>query len=190
MIHRDSPSDKTSDKEKKIAGHLVFTVSHCPMSDGYFKPCNDKNKELNFIVNQEKKVKDILKRLLKNEPISKSLYIRKLSPSGSKLRVLHGLAKIRKASVNGCPPFRPILSAISTPAYKLAKFLVPILSPLIVNKFTVKDSFQLLKKSENMILSSIWLAWMLILSLPTSLWRKPLTYALIHSLRTVNESII
>ena len=35
--------------------------------------------------------------------------------------------------VNGCPPFRPILSVIYTPAYKLAKFLVAV---------TVKDTFQ------------------------------------------------
>ena len=33
------------------------------------------------------------------------------------------------------------LSAISTPTYNLAKFLVPILSPLNVNKFTSYDSF-------------------------------------------------
>ena len=37
--------------------------------------------------------------------------------------------------------FRPILSAIGTPTYNLAKFLVPILSPLTVNEVTVHDSF-------------------------------------------------
>ena len=36
---------------------------------------------------------------------------------------------------------RPILSAIGTPTYKLAKFLVPILSNITQNKFAVKDSF-------------------------------------------------
>ena len=36
---------------------------------------------------------------------------------------------------------RPILSAIGTPTYKLAKFLVPILEPLTTNECTVKDSF-------------------------------------------------
>ena len=35
----------------------------------------------------------------------------------------------------------PILSAIGTPTYNLAKFLAPILSPLTVSEFTVKDSF-------------------------------------------------
>ena len=39
-------------------------------------------------------------------------------------------------------PFRPILSALQTPTYDLAKILVPILSPLTKNEYTVKDSFQ------------------------------------------------
>ena len=33
------------------------------------------------------------------------------------------------------------MSALNTPTYKLAKFLVPILKPLATNEFTVKDSF-------------------------------------------------
>ena len=39
------------------------------------------------------------------------------------------------------PSFRPILSAINTPTYKLEKFLVPILKSLTSNEYTVKDSF-------------------------------------------------
>ena len=42
-------------------------------------------------------------------------------------------------SVDGCPPFRPILSALPTPTDKLAKFLVLILEALTTNKYTVKD---------------------------------------------------
>ena len=43
--------------------------------------------------------------------------------------------------VDGCPPFRPILSALQTPTYKLVKFLVNILDSLTANKNTVKDLF-------------------------------------------------
>ena len=32
--------------------------------------------------------------------------------------------------IDNCPPFRPILSAVNTPTYRLAKFLVPILKSL------------------------------------------------------------
>ena len=46
-----------------------------------------------------------------------------------------------KASVENCPTFRPILWALNTPTYKLAKFLVPILKLLATNEFIVKDSF-------------------------------------------------
>ena len=54
---------------------------------------------------------------------------------------MYGSCKVHKASVGNCPPFRPILLALNTPTYKLAKFLVPILKPLTTNEFTVKDSF-------------------------------------------------
>ena len=55
---------------------------------------------------------------------------------------MHGNCKVHKQQVDGCPPFRPILSALQTPTYNLAKFLVPILNPLTKNEYTVKDSFQ------------------------------------------------
>ena len=40
---------------------------------------------------------------------------------------------------------RPILSAINTPSYKIAKFLVPLLSEFTKNKFVSKDSFEFAK---------------------------------------------
>ena len=51
--------------------------------------------------------------------------------------------------INKIPQFRPILSAINTPVYKLAKYLVPILSLLTVNDYTVKDSFTFAKEVLN-----------------------------------------
>ena len=42
---------------------------------------------------------------------------------------------------NGLSRFSPILLGIRTPTYKLARFLVPILSDKTQNQFTVKDSF-------------------------------------------------
>ena len=54
---------------------------------------------------------------------------------------MYGLRKAHKDIIDNCPPFRPILSAINTPTYKLAKFLVPILKSLTSNEYTVKDSF-------------------------------------------------
>ena len=54
---------------------------------------------------------------------------------------MYDSCKVHKKCVDGCPPFRPILSSLQTPTYKLAEHLVPILEPLTNSKYTVKDSF-------------------------------------------------
>ena len=69
-----------------------------------------------------------------------------LYPSGSQPGVLYGLAKIHKALEDGIPSFRPILSAIGTPTYKLAKFCDQLLKPLTNNEYTIKDSFSFAKE--------------------------------------------
>ena len=52
-----------------------------------------------------------------------------LSSSGARTGIMYGLAKVHKIATDDLLSFRPILSVISTPTYKLAKFLVPILEP-------------------------------------------------------------
>ena len=64
-----------------------------------------------------------------------------IKPVGTWPGTTYGLYKVHKQEVDGCSPFRPILSALQTPTYNLAKFLVPILDPLTKNEYTVKDSF-------------------------------------------------
>ena len=59
-----------------------------------------------------------------------------------KLAEVGGRHLLYKHQVDGCPPFWPILPALQTPTYNLAKFLVPILNHLTKNEQTVKDSFQ------------------------------------------------
>ena len=63
-----------------------------------------------------------------------------LSPSGSRPGIMYGLAKVHKIVTDGLPSFRPILSAIGPPTYRLAKFLVPLLEPLTTNVYTIKHS--------------------------------------------------
>ena len=65
---------------------------------------------------------------------------KKIKAVGSRLDILYGLCKVHKAIVHVRLPFRPVFSAIGTPFY-IAKFLVPILSCLTINKFTEKDYF-------------------------------------------------
>ena len=49
--------------------------------------------------------------------------------------------KVHKIATDDLPSFRPILSAIVTPTYKPAKFLVPMLEPLTTNEYPIKNSF-------------------------------------------------
>ena len=55
--------------------------------------------------------------------------------------MLYGLSKVHKMVINNKPKQRPILSAINTPTYNLAKHFVKILAPYTKNNLTVKDSF-------------------------------------------------
>ena len=97
-------------------------------------------KDYNHIWNQELRVRSTLKNLLKSKAITETTYCN-LCPTGSRPGVMYGLAKVHKQLIDGFPKFRPILSAINTPTYKLAKFLVGIMEPLTKNDFTVKDTF-------------------------------------------------
>ena len=47
----------------------------------------------------------------------------------------YGRAKIYKPVKDGIPSFRPILSAIDTPTYKLSTVFVPLLTPLSLLEF-------------------------------------------------------
>ena len=73
--------------------------------------------------------------------------------------ILYGLCKVQKAVVDVCPPVRPIFSAIGTPTYKLAKYLVPKLASITANEFSVKDSFcfaeEIINQNSNFIMGSL-----------------------------------
>ena len=73
---------------------------------------------------------------------------------GSNPWILYGLCKVHNAVVDVCPPFRPILSAIGTPTYKLTKYLVPKLGSVTTNEFSVKDCFCLAEEVVNQISNS------------------------------------
>ena len=103
------------------------------------------DKLLNFIVGIEKKLTNLLKELKASEAISEIDY-KNLKPRGYSFEVLYGLCKTYKEVLDKCPPFRPILLAIKTQSYKLAKFLVPLIEPITKNNFTVKNSFEFSKE--------------------------------------------
>ena len=55
---------------------------------------------------------------------------------------MYGLPKVHKPNF----PLRPIISAIGTHSYKLAKFLIPLLRPFSTNTFTINDTFSFVKE--------------------------------------------
>ena len=62
-----------------------------------------------------------------------------ICPVGTAPWILCGNPKVQTVAKN-TPKFRPILLAVNTTKYLLAKYLNPILSSLTTNKFTVKNS--------------------------------------------------
>ena len=109
-------------------------------------------------MNQKKKFKNILNSLLKKGKIS-SIDFEKLNPVGSRPGILYGLSKVHKSLVNGLPKVRPILSAIGTAAYNVAKFMVPILSPIANGPLTITNSFdfnkELLEQNASLFMGSL-----------------------------------
>ena len=100
------------------------------------------NKEIRHLLDIEVTIKSCLDDLLNNNYLSKEDY-KLLKPCGSKPGIMYGLSKVHKfnSDTEEVPPFRPILSAIGTATYNLAKFIKPILKEYTSNEFTVRDSF-------------------------------------------------
>ena len=108
-----------------------------------FEKINLKNDGiLNFAINQEKHVDNIVASNSISEETRRSL-----KSIGTRSDIIYGLCKVHKDIIDSCPPFRPILPAINTPTYKLAKFLVPILKSLISNEYTVKGKHRCFMES-------------------------------------------
>ena len=83
---------------------------------------------LNFAINQEKHVDKVLKIFAESKCMTEKTR-KSLKPVGTRPSIMYDSCKVHKASAGNCPPFRPSLSDLNAPTYKLAKFLVPVLKP-------------------------------------------------------------
>ena len=136
--------------QKADKGNTVVILHKCSYISVIEEILNDNSKfskldipagkEINHIVNPEKRITSELKLLKDKGIIDKSTY-KSIKSVGSRPGILYGLGKIHKETRNGIPPLRPIFSAIGTPTYKLTKFLLKFLTPSTANEFTVIDSF-------------------------------------------------
>ena len=63
------------------------------------------------------------------------------NPCCSRRGILYGLTKVHEPVTDQCRSLQSIYSTISTPSQKLGKFLVPLVTTLTSNDYTIKDPF-------------------------------------------------
>ena len=77
-----------------------------------------------------------------------------LYPSGSASAHIYGTLKVHKFfSSDSFPKLRPIASSISTFNYNLVGFLCVLLSPLVANDYSCRDTFSFISQIKNVNLS-------------------------------------
>ena len=89
---------------------------------------------------QERRIIKIYKKFVDSNSLSKET-LRHLKPVATRPGIMYDSCTFHKKCVDSCLLFRPILSGLQTPTYKLARFAVPILDLLTTRKYTVKDLF-------------------------------------------------
>ena len=115
-------------------------------------------------LNLEDKANRLIRKLKENHSISESEY-KSLYVVGSRPGVMYGLPKIHKQNI----PMRPVVSSISTPFYKLAKFLIPAIEGFAKNEFTLNNSFEFFDEIRSMDLKDKFIVSMDIESLYTNI---------------------
>ena len=93
-------------------------------------------------------------RKLKQKKILSEIEYDKLYPSGSAPAPIYGIPKMHKfSSSDSFPQLRPIVSSIGIFNYNLARFLCDLLSPLVPNDYSCKDTFSFAFQIKNANLS-------------------------------------
>ena len=82
----------------------------------------------------------------------------KLHPSGSAPARIYSTPKMHIFfSSDSFPKLRPIISSIGTFNYNLARYLCNLLSPLVPNNYSCKDTFSFVSQTKNVNLSKKFL---------------------------------
>ena len=89
-------------------------------------------------------------RKLKQKNFLNEIEYDKLYPSGSAPARIYGTPKMHKfSSSDSFPKLRPIVSSIGTFNYNLARFLCDLLSTLVPNDYSWKDTFSFVSQIKN-----------------------------------------
>ena len=89
---------------------------------------------------REASLQRFLRKLKQKIFFNKNEY-HQLYPSGSTSTGIHGTPKMHKFSSDSFLKLRPIVSYIGTFNYNLARFLCDLLSSLVPNDYSCKDTF-------------------------------------------------
>ena len=93
-------------------------------------------------------------RKLKQKNYCNEIEYDELYPSGSAPARIYGTLKMHKfSSSDSFPKLRPIVKSIGTFNYNLACFLCDLLSPLVRDDYSCKDTFSLVSQIKNANLS-------------------------------------
>ena len=93
-----------------------------------------------YSLKMEDKINRFLLKL-KNQKIFSDETYNQLRATGSSPGILYGLPKVHKSDFKTKFQCRPIFAAYNVPSYNISKFLVPVLSNLTCNEYTVENSF-------------------------------------------------
>ena len=109
----------------------------------YEKPNEDPN------LKREASLQRFLRKLKQENLFNENEYD-KLYPFGSAPARIYGTPKMHKfSSSDSFPKLRPIVSSIGTFNYNLASFLCDLLSPLVPNDYSCKDTFSFFSQIKN-----------------------------------------
>ena len=97
-------------------------------------------------------------RKLKQKNFFNEIEYDKLYPSGSAPARIYGTPKMHKfSSSDSFHKLHPIVSSVGTFNYNLARFLCDLLSPLVPNDYSCRDTFPFVSQIKNPNLSRIFL---------------------------------
>ena len=109
-------------------------------------------------------------RKLKQKNFFNKIEYGKLYPSGCAPARVYGMPKMHKfSSSDSFPKLCPIVSSIGTFTYNLVCFLCDLLSPLVPNDYSCKNTFSFVSKIKNTNLSKKFLVSYDVTSLFTSI---------------------
>jgi hypothetical protein len=131
---------------KADKGNAVVILNKEDYRNQLLKILSDKSKfsciEKDMTIEREEKLKNKLSYLLEKKIISTTEY-NKIRPIGSRPGTIYGLPKIHKTG----NPLRPIISAVGTYNYELAKYLDRLIKPLLgESSYMLKDTFDFVNR--------------------------------------------